>query len=294
VPLPQRERGVTVEGQRLQKVLAAAGLGSRRQCEEFITSGRVEVDRAVVRQLGSRVDPARQEIRVDGQPLAIGRRVYYALHKPKGVVSTNWDPSGRPRVVDLVPHHGSRLFAIGRLDLTSEGLILVTNDGELANRLTHPRYGVPKTYRVQVAGRPTPEILQRLCRGIHLAEGMARAERVEVRSHQKDSTWLEMVLREGHNREIRRLLARVGHKVLRLVRTAVGPVGLGKLPPGACRPLAAEEVRNLRKSCQVPSPSGRESGRGPGTRQRSPHPLPLSRRERGDSSDSLSRLTTDN
>jgi len=236
--------------ERLQKVLAAAGLGSRRQCEELITSGRVEVDRETVTQLGTRVDPARQEVRVDGQSLVVGRRVYWALHKPKGVVSTNWDPSGRPRVVDLVPAHGSRLFAVGRLDLTSEGLILVTNDGELANRLTHPRYGVSKTYRVQVAGRPTPEILTRLRRGVHLAEGMARAERVEVCSHHKDSTWLEMVLREGRNREIRRLLARVGHKVLRLVRTAVGPIGLGKLPPGACRPLGADEVRQLRASCQ--------------------------------------------
>jgi 23S rRNA pseudouridine2605 synthase len=260
------DKGEATEGQRLQKVLAAAGLGSRRQCEEFITSGRVEVDREVVRQLGTRVDPQRQEIRVDGQALNAGRRVYYAVHKPKGVVTTNWDPSGRPRVVDLAPARGARLFAIGRLDLTSEGLILVTNDGELANRLTHPRYGVAKTYRVQVAGRPTPEILKRLCQGVHLAEGVARAERVQVRGHQKESTWLEMVLREGRNREIRRLLARVGHKVLRLVRTAIGPISLGKLPPGAYRPLAAEEVRQLRKACKGPSPGNmrRTAGRGEG------------------------------
>ncbi|MGA2620890.1 MAG: pseudouridine synthase [Thermoguttaceae bacterium] len=231
---------------RLQKVLAAAGLGSRRQCEELITSGRVEVDRQMVARLGTRVDPGRQEIHVDGQPLSVGRRVYYAVNKPKGVVTTNRDPSGRPRVVDLVPGHDARLFAIGRLDLTSEGLILVTNDGELANRLTHPRYGVGKTYLAQVAGRPAPEILARLCRGVHLAEGLARAESVRVQSHWKESTWLEIVLREGQNREIRRLLAKVGHKVLRLVRTAVGPVRLGKLRPGQSRPLTPAELRAIK------------------------------------------------
>jgi 23S rRNA pseudouridine2605 synthase len=247
-PEPPPEAAGPAGPQRLQKVLAAAGLGSRRQCEDLITSGRVEVDRKVVTQLGTRVDPDRQAVRVDGQSLVLGRRVYYALNKPKGVVSTNRDPAGRPRVIDLVPAHGSRLFAVGRLDLSSEGLILLTNDGELANRLTHPRYGVSKTYRVQVAGRPGAEVLAQLRRGVHLAEGLARAEQVEIRSHQKESTWLEMVLREGRNREIRRLLAHVGHKVMRLVRIAVGPVSLGKLPPGAYRRLLSDEVRQLRQA----------------------------------------------
>ena len=132
----------TTGGERLQKVLAAAGLGSRRQCEELITTGRVEIDRVVVTELGTRVDPLRQQVRVDGMPLARPKLVYYAVNKPVGVLCTNRDPSGRPRVVDLVPGRDARLFTIGRLDLHSEGLILVTNDGELANRLTHPRYGV--------------------------------------------------------------------------------------------------------------------------------------------------------
>ena len=216
-PRPQPATvGEPPSGERLQKVLAAAGLGSRRQCEELITTGRVEVDRKVVTQLGTRVDPAVQDIRVDGESLSLGRRVYYAVNKPKGVVTTNRDPGGRPRVIDLVPNHDIRLFAIGRLDLNSEGLILVTNDGELANLLTHPRYGVEKVYLAQVAGRPTPEVLDKLRRGVHLAEGVAKVEDVRVESHQKDSTWLEITLREGMNREIRRLLARVGHKVLRL------------------------------------------------------------------------------
>jgi 23S rRNA pseudouridine2605 synthase len=240
--VPQGERPA---GERLQKVLAAAGVGSRRQCEELITTGRVEVDRVVVTQLGTRVDPAVQDIRVDGESLSVGRRIYYAINKPKGVVTTNRDPGGRPRVIDLVPNADVRLFPIGRLDLYSEGLILVTNDGELANRLTHPRYGIEKIYLAQVAGRPAPEVFERLRRGVHLAEGVARVENIRVESQQKDSTWLEIVLREGMNREIRRLLARVGHKVVRLVRIGVGPIRLGKLPPGAVRPLTPEEIRSL-------------------------------------------------
>ncbi len=232
---------------RLQKVLAAAGLGSRRQCEELITTGRVEVDRHVVTELGTRVDLLRQQVRVDGVPLPKPKLVYYAVNKPVGVLSTNRDPSGRPRVVDLVPTKDARLFTIGRLDLHSEGLILVTNDGELANLLTHPRYGVSKTYRVVVAGRPERDVVEKLVQGVHLAEGFARAEWVETKSLHKDSTVLEMILREGKNREIRRILARVGHKVLRLTRIAVGPVRLGTLPTGACRRLTQEEVATLRR-----------------------------------------------
>jgi 23S rRNA pseudouridine2605 synthase len=244
-----KPRGITAHGgpQRLQKVLAAAGLGSRRQCEELITTGRVEVDRKVITELGSKVEPNGQEIRVDGQALPRPKRHYYAVHKPPGILSTNSDPSGRPRVIDLLPASHIRLFTIGRLDLHSEGLILVTNDGELANRLTHPRYGVHKTYRVQVVGRPDNEVLMKLRRGVHLAEGVARVEDVRIQSHHKESTILEMVLREGQNREIRRALAKLGHKVLRLIRIAVGPIRLGSLPAGASRPLSRDEVAALWK-----------------------------------------------
>jgi 23S rRNA pseudouridine2605 synthase len=232
----------------LQKVLAAAGVGSRRRCEELITAGRVEVDRQVVTALGTKVDPLRQEIRLDGVPLLRPKLVYYAVNKPPDVVSTSRDPAGRPRVIDLVPPGDTRLFAIGRLDLHSEGLILVTNDGQLANRLTHPRYGVRKTYRVLVAGRPTRAVLDQLRRGVHLAEGLARVERIVLKSRHHQSTILEMVLGEGRNREIRRLLARAGHKVLRLVRIAVGPVRLGNLPPGASRRLSRQEITALRRA----------------------------------------------
>jgi 23S rRNA pseudouridine2605 synthase len=242
----QKEQSQKDGPQRLQKVLAAAGLGSRRQCEELITTGRVEIDRHTVTELGTRVDPAQQEIRVDGQAISQPRLYYYAVHKPVGILSTNRDPSGRPRVIDLLPVGHVRLFTIGRLDQGSEGLILVTNDGELANRLTHPRYGVKKTYRVQVAGRPTTEVLLQLRRGVRLAEGYARVEDIRVQSHHKESSVLEMVLREGKNREIRRILARLGHKVMRLVRTAVGPIHLGELPAGAFRALTREEVKKLK------------------------------------------------
>ena len=178
--------------ERLQKVLAAAGLGSRRACEELITTGRVEVDRKVVTQLGTRVDPHAQEIRVDGERLPHPKRVVFMLNKPVGVVTTNYDPSGRPRVVDLVPGD-QRLFAIGRLDRMSEGLILLTNDGGLANLLAHPRYGVEKKYLVQVAGVPAEDLLDRLRRGIRLAEGEVHAKRVSIRSQHKQSAVLEMV-----------------------------------------------------------------------------------------------------
>ncbi len=253
--------------QRLQKVLAAAGIGSRRQCEELITTGRVEVDRRVVTELGTRVDPAVQQIRVDGSPLSATKLVYYAVNKPVGVVCTNRDPSGRPRVVDLIPEGDARLFAVGRLDLHSEGLILVTNDGDLANRLTHPRYGIAKTYRIVVADRPERDVIDKLLKGVHLAEGVARAERVEIKSRHKESTHMEMVLREGKNREIRRVLARVGHKVERLTRIAVGPIRLGNLPLGECRRLTRDELDLLRREAH----GGRPAQKTPNAKTRVPN-----------------------
>ncbi len=234
--------------ERLQKVLAAAGLGSRRHCEELILTGRVEVDRKVVMELGTRVDPACQQIRVDGQDLRKPKVVWYALNKPVGVVCTNRDPGGRRRAIDLVADTRERLFPVGRLDMNSEGLLLLTNDGDLANRLAHPRYGIAKTYRVMVAGQPTVETLAQLRRGVYLSEGLTQVTGITIRRHYKKSTILEMVLQEGKNREIRRVLARVGHKVMRLVRVAMGPVKLGELQPGESRRLTPQEVDALRRS----------------------------------------------
>jgi 23S rRNA pseudouridine2605 synthase len=254
-------------GERLQKALAAAGIASRRECEQFILEGRVEVDRQVVTQLGTRVDPQKQEIRVDGEALSRPKLVYFAVNKPEGVVSTSRDPAGRPRVIDLLPPNTPRVFAVGRLDITSEGLILVTNDGELANGLTHPRHGVEKVYQAQVAGQVEHDVLAQLNRGMHLAEGFAHTKHVRIKSRRKRATILEMVLDEGRNREIRRLLARVGHKVQRLKRIAVGPVRLGELPTGAVRPLTKKEIDSLQRAVHSPSHIGREKEVG------SPSPL---------------------
>lgn len=246
---PRRvEETIDPRGERLQKVLAAAGLGSRRKCEEMILAARVDVDRVVVTELGTRVDMTRQEVRVDGVVLPKTKLAYFAVNKPDGVICSNSDPSGRPRVIDLMPTKDVRLFTVGRLDLHSEGLILLTNDGELANKLTHPRYGVQKVYRVLVAGSPTRELLAQLRSGIHLAEAYVRVPSVTIKSRNKQSTVLEMVLEEGRNREIRRVLASIGHKVLRLVRMSVGPIKLGDLGPGESRRLRREEIRALQES----------------------------------------------
>ena len=237
---------------RLQKVLAAAGIASRRECELLIAEGRVEIDGQVVSELGIRVDPFKQTIHVDGEPLPTPKRVYFAVNKPEGVVCSARDPSGRPRVTDLLPPDVGRVFNVGRLDLASEGLILVTNDGELANQLTHPRHGVQKTYHVQVSGHPTVETLAQLRRGVRLAEGKAHFVDARIKSKRKKSTVLEVILDEGRNREIRRVLARVDHNVQKLTRVAVGPVRLGDMPPGAYRPLTAKELKGLRGSVDAP------------------------------------------
>jgi 23S rRNA pseudouridine2605 synthase len=240
--------GPREDGERLQKVLAAAGVASRRECEELITAGRVHVDGKVVTELGARVDLSKQTVHLDGEPLTASKLVYFALNKPTGVVCTARDPAGRPRVTDLLPPNAGRVFAIGRLDMSSEGLILLTNDGELANRITHPRHGVEKLYHVQVAGMPTAEVLAEVRSGVYIDEGRVAFKHVKLKSNRKSSAILEVVLDEGRNREIRRVLARVGHKVQKLQRIAVGPVRLGEMPVGSYRELTREEVTALREA----------------------------------------------
>lgn len=242
---PERATGPDgVIADRLQKVLAAAGIGSRRDCEELITEGRVDVDGKVVTELGTRVDPVKQVIRVDGEALRQPQKLYYVVNKPEGVVTTNYDQAGRTRVVDLVPTE-ERVFAVGRLDRASEGLIIVTNDGEFANRVTHPRYGVTKTYLVRVAGEASNVELAKLRRGIHLSDGFCKVDAIQVKKRHKQSTDMVIQLSEGKNREIRRILARIGHKVLKLKRLAVGSVKLGELPLGAWRWLDKVEIDRL-------------------------------------------------
>src|SRR5262249_23963895 len=207
--------------ERLQKLMAHAGIGSRRQCEQLILAGRVRVDGQIVRELGTRVGPE-QKIEVDGVAIKIERLVYWLVNKPRGDLCTNRDPAHRPVAIDVVPQVSQRVYPVGRLDEASEGLLLLTNDGELAHRLMHPRYGIEKTYIVQVAGSPTHEERQRLIRGVWLAEGHVKARQVKRLKRQGESTWLRIVLAEGKNREIRRMLAKLGHKVLHLKRIAIG------------------------------------------------------------------------
>ncbi len=227
--------------------MASAGVGSRRECELIIEEGRVEVDGQIVMKLGVKVDPSKQTILVDAQELVIEKLQYFILNKPSGVLSTSKDPSGRARVIDLI-NTDKRVYNVGRLDKASEGLILVTNDGELANRLTHPRYGVEKKYHVHVVGVPAAAELRKLEQGVYLAEGVARATRCKFLKKAKNGCWLELVLDEGRNREIRRMLAKIGHKVRVLKRVAIGSLKLGDLPTGAHRPLFTSELRALKKS----------------------------------------------
>lgn len=241
--------------ERIQKILARAGCGARRTCEELVRAGRVTVNGEVAR-LGQKVDPRRDRIEVDGRPIRLPRApTYIALHKPPGVLSDEGDGSGRrPTVLDLVKQP-VRLFPAGRLDLRSEGLILLTDDGDLALRLTHPRFGHEKEYHVLVEGCPTEETLEQWRRGVILdGERTAPAEvsllkRDQVRESRqpKERTWLRVVLREGRKRQIRRVAALLGHPVVRLIRVRIGPVRLGDLPPGRWRPLSPAEIRAVKR-----------------------------------------------
>jgi 23S rRNA pseudouridine2605 synthase len=252
--------------ERLQKVLAHAGVGSRRHCEQLITAGRVTVDGETVRELGTRVDLDQQAVTVDGQPIHAEKLAYWLVNKPRGHLCTNHDPSGRPLAVDLVPHVPQRVYTVGRLDEDSEGLLLLTNDGDLAHRLMHPRFGVEKTYLVQVAGRPGRDDIEQLLKGVWLSEGHVRATEVKRLKTQGQSTWLRIVLSEGKNREIRRMLARLGHKVMRLKRIAIGPVGLENLRPGKSRRLSGPELGRLRRAASQAPPSASQA-RPPGGRE---------------------------
>ncbi|MEZ6088603.1 MAG: pseudouridine synthase [Pirellulaceae bacterium] len=231
---------------RLQRVLANAGFGSRRKCEELIAEGRIEVDGEIVTQLGTRVNPRTSKIRVDGVPIKQPKLVYFALNKPVGIVTTNRDPQGRPRVIDMI-NEPERVFPVGRLDRSSEGLILLTNDGELADGLAHPRHGITKKYLVTVAGIVEKETMKQMREGIHFAEGRFQVEGVRFLRTRGQATELEIVLREGKNREIRRILARLGHKVLQLKRIAIGSLKLGDLPTGAYRSLDHRELKKLQE-----------------------------------------------
>jgi 23S rRNA pseudouridine2605 synthase len=251
--------------ERLQKLMAAAGIGSRRMCETLITEGRVQVNGKTVTELGAKADPTHDRIAVDGKRLEFQpQHVYYKVHKPRGVIS---DIGGdevdlrtgelRRTVDDLLPPNHQRVFPVGRLDLHSEGLILLTDDGELANRLTHPRYQHPKTYYVLLGEQPTQEALVRLRNGVDLPEGRSAPAEVMIVGYlpgtlklskgPNEGVWLRVVLREGKKRQIRHMTAAVGYPTLRLLRWAIGPLTLGDLELGQARPLTTDEINALRK-----------------------------------------------
>lgn len=242
--------------ERLQKIIARAGITSRRKAERLIVEGRVSVNGRTVTELGTQADPRRDEIRVDGRRIEPEPFVYLALYKPQGVLSTVSDPQLRPTVLDFVPR-SVRLYPVGRLDAQSEGLLLLTSDGELAARILQAGT-LEKVYRVKVRGRPGPAKLQRLTDGIRREGELLRAASVVV-LRAAANTWLEVVLLEGRNRQLRRMFEAIGHPVMRLRRIAVGPVQLGDLKPGRWRHLTAEELAELREALGAPAVPGRRA-----------------------------------
>ena len=246
--------------------MARAGIASRRNCEEIIRQGRVTVNGRVITEMGSRADPASDEILVDGRPLPTESLtpVYLLLHKPPGYLSTTSDPRGRPTVMELLST-AQRVYPVGRLDLVSEGLLLLTNDGPLTQHLTHPRYQHEREYKVLVQGHPKRQVLQSLRQGIKLKDGRtspAQVWLIEGEPTPKGMTWLGFILREGRKRQIRRMCDSVGHPVQRLIRVRMGPLTLGDLEPGASRLLTRQEVKSLLKDAGLwPESPRRRSGK---------------------------------
>jgi 23S rRNA pseudouridine2605 synthase len=237
---------------RLQKLLAQSGVASRRKCEELMLGGLVEVDGEVVTRLGTKVDPRTAVVRVDGQRLPpISEKVYLVLNKPRGVVSTMSDPEGRRNLGDLVADRPERLFHVGRLDTDTSGLIILTNDGDFAQRMAHPSYEVDKTYVAEVEGEFYRRTTKQLLEGVTLEDGPVTVRTVRVVEASPAKSIVELVIHEGRNRIVRRLLAHVGHPVRRLTRTAIGPVVLGRLATGEMRELTLDELGSLLDSAQL-------------------------------------------
>jgi 23S rRNA pseudouridine2605 synthase len=241
-PLPDHQAAGLV---RLQKFLAEAGVASRRRCEQLIVDGKISVNGQLVITLGTRIDPEHDCVAVAGQPVAVEQKVYIALNKPAGVLCTNRDTHHRKRAVDLLPRSLPRLYTVGRLDKDTEGLLLLTNDGTFSLRLTHPRYKMSKTYLVEVEGELKNAEIARLLEGVRSEGELLRAEKVFAVRVQKESSTLRLVLGEGRKRQIRRMMANIGHPVKRLVRLAIGPVELGNLETSRWRYLTHEEIKKL-------------------------------------------------
>lgn len=240
------------DGVRLQKLLAQAGYGSRRACEQLITDGRVQVEGHTVRELGIRVDPVRQSVHVDTFRVNLREDLtYLAFNKPVGVLSAMEDPDGRPTLTDYLTDHPERLFHVGRLDIETEGLLLVTNDGDLSHRLTHPAWEVPKVYLAEIRGPVARDVGIRLKEGIELEDGFASVDNFRLVDSTPGYALVEITLHHGRNRIVRRLMEAVGHPVLRLVRTQFGPLRLGEQRQGTMRALGQQEVGSLMKAVEL-------------------------------------------
>jgi 23S rRNA pseudouridine2605 synthase len=241
--------------ERIQVVLARAGVASRRKSEDLVRQGRVTVNGKVVKEPGSPVSFGKDDIRVDGRPVRhLESTITLILNKPKGVVTTARDPQGRPTVTGLVARLKKRLFPIGRLDYDTEGLLLLTNDGSLAQSLQHPRYGVEKVYKVKIKGRPDYYVLKRLCEGVILDGKKTAPARVKKIGTTKEHTWIEIAIHEGRNRQIRRMCKAVGHPALKLKRIGYGPLKLGDLKVGSFRKLTAREIALLKEAAKSVKP----------------------------------------
>lgn len=237
---------------RLQKFLAECGVGSRRKMEEFITEGRVRVNGKVVNQLGAKVDPDTDKIEVNRIPVQVAPKGIMLLNKPRGVVSTLSDPEGRRTVAEFLTKHYRSYFPVGRLDWDSTGLIIFTNDGEIAERLMHPRFGFERIYQARLEGSVGGEVLEKIGRGIKLSDGMVRAD-ASIMRKEGDTTWVEVLIREGRNRVVRRMFEKVGHPVVKLKRTKYGPFRLGSLQVGQVRALTMKEYQQARRKVMMQS-----------------------------------------
>jgi 23S rRNA pseudouridine2605 synthase len=236
--------------ERLQKILARAGVASRREAERLMREGRVTVNGAAVTKLGTQADAGKDKIKVDGKLIARPALRYFLFHKPPGLITSMRDPEGRPHLGEWLENLGgkNRLFPVGRLDFNSSGLLLLTNDGELTQKLTHPRYEVRKVYRVKISGRPPEEHLERLRKGIRLEDGWTAPAKVSIVEVLNKKAWLEVEIHEGRYREVRRMFEALGYFVEKLVRIRMGPLRLGSLAPGEYRPLMPPEISALKKA----------------------------------------------
>jgi 23S rRNA pseudouridine2605 synthase len=247
--MPLKQQIVENLPQRLQRILAQSGLASRRKAESLIREGRVVVDGQVVTKMGLKIVPSEHRIEVSGKCIASPEsKAYYLFNKPKGVISTLRDPQGRPTIKDFLTQAQitQRLFPVGRLDWNAEGLMLLTNDGELAQRLQHPRFQVPKTYRIKVQGNPSETSLRQLEKGIKLPGGKMHRADCELLKTGEDRSWLSITIREGEKHQVKNMLAAIGHPVITIKRVAFGPLTLGRLAPGKVRPLTLKEIQTLK------------------------------------------------